>query len=121
MCRRAHPTTFWIAQQLGFIVIDMNRQLTGDVNEAELLEVRNELHFNDLYAGHGPSVRVRDRFTRTIPKDTASIAQQWLESASDPTITDLIGKIRYARYADRDVLVADLRAANLAIGRRGGW
>lgn len=121
VCRRAHPTTFWMAKQFGFIVIDMNRQFAGDVNEAELLEVRNELHFNNLYAGHGPSIRVRDRFTRAIPRNAAATAQQWLQSVFDPTIADLIGQLRYARTAERDALVIELRAANLALGRRGGW
>jgi hypothetical protein len=52
VCRKAHKTTFWMAQQLGFVTIDMGIQYAGDIKEDELLEVRNELHFRD---GSAPS------------------------------------------------------------------
>lgn len=68
ICRRAHPTTFYMASQLGFVVIDMERQFVADVvTEAELLEVRNELHFHDLSRDKAPRARVRDRLQKVIP------------------------------------------------------
>jgi hypothetical protein len=62
VCRRAHPTLFWMAKQLGFMIINMDRQFIGSrIDEAAHLEVHNELHFHDLTLGEGPSLRVRDR------------------------------------------------------------
>ena len=49
----ARKTTFWMAQQLGFVVIDMGIQFADKVGEEELLEVRSALHFHDLAHGRG--------------------------------------------------------------------
>jgi len=97
VCRRAHPTTFWMAKQLGFVVIDMNRQYAGDVGEQELLDVRNELHFNDLYAGAGPSLRVRDRFTKVLPRIATTMAAQWSTTAATPELATLLEQLRAAK------------------------
>ena len=51
-CRRAHPTLFWMAKQLGFMIINLDRQFIGNaIEEASYLEVCNELHFHDLTLG----------------------------------------------------------------------
>jgi hypothetical protein len=120
-CRMAHKTTFWMAQQLGFVVIDMGIQFAGDINEEELLEVRNELHFQDLARGHGPSLRIRDRLTDTLPRTSRAVAQQWAATTSDPSMAELIPKLRRTTGVGRDGLMADLRYANSHMGRRGGW
>jgi hypothetical protein len=57
--RVAHTTTFWMASQLGFITLDMDRQFIAasvDVGDDALLEVGNELHFIDLHEFNGPAV-----------------------------------------------------------------
>lgn len=66
-----------MAKQLGFFVVEMGRQFAGDVEEDALLSVRNELHFNDLYAGTGPSIRVTDRMRGSIPKHATAAAAVW--------------------------------------------
>ncbi len=76
VCRKAHQTTFWMSYQLGFVTIDMDIQFVGDVEEDELLEVRNELYFRDLAPGCGPSLRVRDRLIKTLPRTAHGVAQQ---------------------------------------------
>ena len=122
VCRRAHPTTFWMAKQLGFVVIDMNRQYAGDVGEQELLDVRNELHFNDLYAGAGPSLRVRDRFTKVLPRIATTMAAQWSTTAATPELATLLEQLRAAKTASkRNALTSQLRAVNTSLGARGGW
>ena len=121
VCRKAHKTTFWMAQQLGFITIDMGIQYAGDIKEAELLEVRNELHFRDLARGKGPSIRVQDRLSNTLPRTSPTFAQQWAGTVSDTSMTALIKKLRYSSRHEHDVLLADLRQANIDMGRRGGW
>jgi hypothetical protein len=61
VCRKAHVTLFWMAKQLGFMVIDLEHQFIGAVDELRMMEVRNGLWFTDLAIGDGPSLRVRDR------------------------------------------------------------
>jgi hypothetical protein len=122
VCRKVHLTTFWMSQQLGFVTIDMGIQYVGDVAEQELLEVRNELHFRDLASGKGPSLRVLDRLTKTLPSISLAVAHQWSASASDPTMATAIEGIRHSRNRqEHDALVAELRRANSRLGRRGGW
>jgi hypothetical protein len=121
VCRKAHKTTFWMAKQLGFVTIEMGIQFVGDVAEDELLEVRNELHFQDLARGHGPSLRIQDRLSDTLPRTSPQVAEQWAATASDASIIELIGKLRRSSRQEHDVLLADLRQANIDLGRRGGW
>lgn len=122
VCRRAHPTTFWMSRQLGFVTIDMGIQYVGDVEEQELLEVRAELHFRDLAPGKGPSLRVRDRLTRTLPQTSLAVADQWSATASDPDMGTLIERIRRSsNHREHNTLVTELRRANSRLGRQGGW
>lgn len=121
VCRRAHKTTFWMAQQLGFVTIEMGIQFVGDVTEDELLEVRNELHFQDLARGHGPSLRIQDRLSDTLPRTSPQVAEQWAATASDASMIELIGKLRRSSREEHEMLLADLRQANTDLGRRGGW
>jgi hypothetical protein len=123
VCRRAHQTTFWMSHQLGFVTIDMGIQYVGDVEEQELLEVRNELHFRDLAPGKGPSLRVRDRLTKTLPRTSVAVAEQWSATASDPAMVTVIEGIRRntSNRQEHNALVAELRRANSRLGRQGGW
>jgi hypothetical protein len=121
VCRMAHETTFYLAKQLGFMTIAMGIQFAGDIGEEELLEVRNELHFQDLARGRGPSLRVRDRLTETLPRTGPAIAEQWAMTVSDPSATDLITRLRRSTRHDRDELMTELRRVNGLMGRRGGW
>lgn len=57
-CRKAHPTLYWMAKQLGFFVIELRIQYAGALSDKELDEVRTELHFHDLRVGDGPSASV---------------------------------------------------------------
>jgi len=122
VCRRAHKTTFWMAKQLGFVVIAMDRQFAGNVSEAELLEVRNDLHFNDLFAGSEASARVQDRFRNVLPRIVDATAEQWWGKAADAEMATTIGQLRYARTpSKREQLGANLRDINTRLGGRGGW
>lgn len=100
VCRRAHPTLFWMAGQLGFVVIPMDRQFLGPhVEEAKYLEVRNELHFHDLTLGNGPSLRVRDRLKGAIRKNCREFAQTWQRTVSDARISAAL--LEVSRTTDR--------------------
>ena len=120
ICRRAHVTTFWMAKQLGFFIIAMNRQFTGDVENEALLSVRNELHFNDLHAGTGPSLRVKERFQGTLPRHATASAERWRKTSEDlgPTIRELR---RAKNQLAHNRLMARLRAESIARGDQGGW
>jgi hypothetical protein len=118
VCRKAHKTTFWMAQQLGFMAIDMGIQYAGDVDEEDLYEVRSELHFQDLARGSGPSLRVRDRLKDTLPAIAQKVAGQWAETCANEELTQTLRALRTGKAND---LLAHLRAINNAMGRRGGW
>ena len=67
-----------MASQLGFLIIDMRAQFIGTrVDEEPFMEVRNELFFTDLYLGDGPSLRVRDRLAKHLPKTIHLVATEW--------------------------------------------
>lgn len=110
-----------MAQQLGFVVIDMGIQFAGDVDEEELLEVRHELYFQDLARGRGPSLRVRDRLTGTLPRISQDTAAQWADTCSDLQMSVIITRLRRATPRQHEALMADLRNMNTSMGRRGGW
>jgi hypothetical protein len=50
-----------MAKQLGFMVIDLEHQFIGAVDEDRMMEVRDGMWFTDLAIGDGPTLRVRDR------------------------------------------------------------
>lgn len=82
VCRRAHFTTYRMAKSLGFLILEMHRQFIGDVDEDQMIEVRNGLHFNDLVRGAGPSLRVRDRLGSVVTKECTSFSQKWQTTAT---------------------------------------
>lgn len=114
---------FYMAKQLGFVVIDTRRQWAGPVDEAKLLEVRNELHFTDLHAGSERSIRVWDRFTQSgLPGAMPAVARQWLATAGDPVLPPLITALRRPlRHIEREATLNQLRERNRALGQPGGW
>lgn len=121
-CRRAHKTSFWMAKQLGFVIIDMGVQFGGDVDETALDDIRNELHFTDLRAGSGPSLRVRDRLRDTLPGICTKIADEWQTTAMTEPLSDAIEDVRAARSTkSRLRRVDELRAVAVGLGYRGGW
>ncbi|KPN45047.1 hypothetical protein [Mycobacterium intracellulare] len=122
VCRRAHQTTFWMAKQMGFIVIDMGRQFIGAVEEDKMLEVRNGLWFNDLAIGEGPSLRVRDRLRSAVRAGSVAAAEVWRDTALDPGFSQTIIDANKAR--DQRALyrhVQELRDLAAAAGWMGGW
>jgi len=122
MCRRAQKTAFFMAKQLGFIIIEMAAQFVGEtVTEAQLLEVRNELGFTDLYRGAGPSLPVRDRLRGLGPHLTA-YADTWTATTQDPDNSARLSRLRSKLgQTERTTLLNEIRGANRANGNRGGW
>lgn len=122
VCRRAHKTSFWMGSQLGFMIIDMGRQFVDKVETEDLLEVRNELYFNDLYLVTEPAARVRDRFRTVIPTHAASSATKWAATCADLDLSTTIHQLRHVDDLEtRSDLMLDLRARSKQLGMRGGW
>jgi hypothetical protein len=122
VCRKAHPTTFWMAKQLGLMVIDLERQFIGAVDEDKCMEVRNELHFHDLAVGEGPSVRVRERLSTTMRTYCSDFASMWHETALDAELGQTIlnaAKARDERARSREV--RHLREMVVDRGWGAGW
>lgn len=84
VCRKAHVTAYWMAKQLGFMIIDMERQFIGAVEEDKMMEVRNGLWFTDLALGDGPSKRVRERLSTTVRSQCADFAPNGKKPRSIP-------------------------------------
>lgn len=123
VCRRTHKTTYWMARQLGFIVIEMDIQFAGPVNGDDLDEIRNELHFTDIREGDGPSLRVRDRFASSrIPTLAPTIATTWRATALNDRYASLFAMAREAGQSTKRLRAVDMiRALARAEGLRGGW
>lgn len=122
ICRKAHRTTFWMASQLGFMVIEMGAQFVGDIDQDSLNEVRSELQFLDLYQGSGPSKRVQERFRDTLPRHCTTIAERWRNTALNPTLVDCIHALRAITAThDRSPWMEQLRTEGKQSGLRGGW
>jgi hypothetical protein len=122
VCRKAHVTTFYMAKQMGFMVIDMGRQFIGAVEEDKMLEVRNGLWFTDLALGDGPSLRVRDRLRTAVRSNCAEVASVWRDTALDGELGQTIlaaAKARDQRTFYREV--QHLRQAAADRGWLGGW
>jgi hypothetical protein len=118
-CRKVHQTSFWMAKQLGFMIIEMGIQYVGDVEQEGLDEVRNELQFSDLRVGDGPSVRVRDRFRKTVPAYCTEIAEAWRRTVDNHYLTHTIHELRYAKGYDRPPLMQQFRELVKDAGHQG--
>ena len=115
IARRTQFTLYRMAKQLGFLIIEMERQFIGEVDEDEMLEVRNGLHLYDLTVGSGPSLRVRDRLRGAISKQVPIAAPRWKRTALGPEGA-LLEAARTAAEAERSRLISQLRRL-----RGDGW
>ncbi len=78
VCRRAHYTLFRMAKDLGYFVIETNRQfILPQVAEQEVIEVRRELGFADLVRDDGRDDRIFKRLTETLPEYALTNAERW--------------------------------------------
>jgi hypothetical protein len=117
--RKVQTPSFWMAKQLGFMIIEMGLQFAGDVEQEVLDEVRNELHFSDLRAGVGPSLRVRDRFQKTVPGYCSEIAEAWQKTVANHFLAHSIHELRRVKGYTRNPLMAQFRQLVKDAGHQG--
>lgn len=86
VCRRAHESTIWMAKQLGFMVVETKAQFAGPVDQGELDEVRNELHFTDLKAGHAANKYMTKQLYETAPRIAPTYSSTWAQTLADPFV-----------------------------------
>ena len=101
----------------------MRRQFTGDVDEHDVAEVRNELHFHDLVRGSDRSIRVYDRIKNTLPGICTDVAAVWHQTCMTSGYSPLFKQLRVpkTRLMVRRELMTELRAVAVGHGLRGGW
>jgi hypothetical protein len=125
VCRRAHATTFRMAKDLGFFVIQTHRQyISQAAAEAKLVEIRRELGFLDLARQEGPDPVILRRLVRTLPQVAAGFAERWAVTARDDSLPTAFGLMRTLGTArGRSRLFRDLRlAAQVAdLYETAGW
>ena len=88
VCRRAHPTLFYMAKDLGFHVVDTTKQLinfglvAGSEEDRLVNEVRAELGMLDILDHDGKYERIVNQFVTTIPRRALEIGRTWNDVGS---------------------------------------
>jgi hypothetical protein len=83
VCRRAAPTLFLMAKDVGFHIIDTQRQLIsfdaieGSEEFRQIQEVRFELGLLDVLDHRGPFSRITNQFERTLPPRCSEVAARF--------------------------------------------
>jgi len=81
ICRRAHITTFRMARDLGFHVIDtLGIQWLprlASIDEASVTEVRRELGYVDLRFADGPDKYLLKQFREVLPRVSSARVERW--------------------------------------------
>lgn len=123
ICRRAHPSLFWMARDIGFLVREMRVSPMGDVDPTHLREVVAELGFHDLRAGSAPSRSMQPWFADTLPSEANRTADTWAITLTDPRCQLLLERLAGTRKSDdraqRTLLLRQLNLRCRALGRQG--
>lgn len=113
VCRRSHVTTTWMAQKLGFYVINTKTQtapasLAGD----DLEEVRTELGYTDLKPYEGtPHPALVNHFATTLQSVAERTAERWHQAAHEFGHYFRALNDKKLRNAERHRLTAELQDA----------
>ena len=94
ICRRAHPSLFWMARDIGFLVREMRASPMGDVDPVHLREVVAGLGFQDLRAGSTPSGSLQPWLADTLPREAYRTAETWGDDVRQPAVSVAAGAPR---------------------------
>lgn len=124
VCRRAHFTTFKMAKQLGFFVIETHLQYlsTAAATPEQLREVRVELGLEDLrWEPAGADATLVRRFRTVLPPRAAEHARAWASTAARPELRQFFGVLRRQHPPPvRAAYMAGLRDTVRALGPHDG-
>lgn len=129
VCRRSHPTTRFMAKDLGFFVIDARRQYLPEsslIDPAALLEVTSELGIADVVQGTDESHTAKiEQGLRTLQRkvDVQLAIERWKHFAADTDILAAFSQLVDDELpnADRDKQLGLLRTRARQIGAVNGW
>ena len=122
VCRRAHYTTYKMAKDLGFFIVQSRRQYIGAVDSERLAEVQAELGFLDLVEHRGSDPLVVHMFADVFSKRATEFSQRWMQTAADRDMCGVFPHMRQDSVATRRGQTLDvLRAFAERAGCGGGW
>jgi hypothetical protein len=125
ICRRKSIMTMWMAQDLGFFVIELKRQFMQPSKEytaEEIAEVKDELGFEFLSVGDGPDLLLGRILIGTLPSRATEFASRWRERGAQFEAEYRVLMDDELDVKERDDALARLRdkAARLP-DASGGW
>lgn len=123
--RRINHTLRFLAQRLGFKVLETRQQYIRAVSDDELADIRTELGFMDLMRIEDGTTRpeLRRFFREALPVKALEYAANWRTTVIDHELDEFFRLLRDARlrYTDREDLMTHFRATMAELGYRGGW
>ncbi len=124
VCRKAHYTTFRMAQQLGFFVVDLLVQYVSDAAgpEDHVAEVRNELGLADIRTEIEVDERLVRRVRKTLPTVAEGLANTWKSTVEDGRMLPVFDTMRKnLTYQQRQLRTRELRDTGDDMGLKGRW
>lgn len=122
VCRRAHYTTYKMAKDFGFFIVQARRQYISSVDLERLAEVQAELGFLDLVEHRGSDPVLVRMFANVFAKRASEFSQRWMNIATDRGLCSVFPHMRHDSSATRrgDTLEV-LRDYAERAGCQGGW
>lgn len=111
-------------EQLAVVSAELEARISerSFIDEHDVAEVRNELHFHDLVRGSDRSIRVYDRIRNTMPGICTDVAAVWKQTCMAAGYAPLLEQLRAkSRLTARRELMTELRDVAITHGLRGGW
>lgn len=125
ICRRRHITTLYMAQDLGFFVIEVKRQWlarSDQYSERELSEVRNELGYEFLTVAGGADPLLVKVLRDTLPMRAQAAAARWASvGAQFGAEYSVITNDRLPAAMRHETLERLRAGASNFAGLKGGW
>jgi hypothetical protein len=126
VCRRAQATTFNMAADLGFHIIQTKQQfvrMSAEVVAERLDEVRDELYYRDLVMTDTPPAAMVRHFTTLVPAQAERMTDRWSAVASELADTFQVLRDRSLDNQQRDRALFVLRegAKGVLDHQLGAW
>jgi hypothetical protein len=90
-----------MAKELGFFIIQTQRQYMGSVDDDALAEVRTELGFLDLIVQPGADPHLTRLLTRILTRQAPISAGKWHGTGTDPALCAYFATMRHTAEVRR--------------------